>query len=204
MDITGLSSAIQTKQEREVELAHLAEIVRTPLFKTETTKNAHPFYVVSIKDFPDAGYLATPAKRIYLDHNASRAERFTLRPHDFLVTIVGTVGRVTIVPDGCGCNWIPATNMLRLRFSVRAKEQAIALYAFFKSPLGNATLNALVHGTSIPLVAKRPFSAIRVPVLNEFVEREAAELWAREQDLYDESLRTLEAAKRVFDSFLSG
>ncbi len=204
MDITGLSSAIQSKQESEIELAHLAKIVRAPLFKTETTKTVHPFSIVSIKDFPDAGYLATPAKQIFLDQSANRAERFTVRPHDFLVTIVGTIGRVTIVPDGCGHNWIPATNMLRLRFSVRAKERAIALYAFFRSHLGDATLNALVHGTSIPLVAKGPFSAIRVPALNERVEREAAELWERERTLHDEGRRMIEAAKGVFDSFLSG
>ncbi|MFP4152764.1 MAG: hypothetical protein ACOC2V_06840 [Alkalispirochaeta sp.] len=115
------------------------------------------------------------------------------------MTIVGTIGAVTIVPEHTG-PWIPATNMLVVRFGDHRPERSRAFYALIKSPRGRNVLRQLSHGQGIQIVSKKQFSAMLIPELNaELIERTEA-LWREELETYEESRRLLLRVGETFDA----
>ncbi|MFO8043827.1 MAG: hypothetical protein R6U25_11530 [Alkalispirochaeta sp.] len=114
---------------------------------------------------------------------------------------VGSIGHVTVVPEDCEDNWIPATNMYVVRFVEDAPRRSRALYAVFKSPSGQALLEQMARGRGIQIVPKKVFSQIQVPVFTEEFLHITERLWERERELYRESLQKLEQSRAVFDSF---
>lgn len=182
-------------------LSKTASILRAPLFKSQSNRHGVVYRVVSIKDFPEAGYLPPPDRSIRLTESAEKARRYTLRPYDLLVITVGSIGHVTVVPEDCEDNWIPATNMYVVRFMEDAARRSRALYAVFKSRSGQALLERMARGRGIQIVPKKVFSQIQVPIFTEDLFHVTERLWNRERDLYQESLQKLEQTRAVFDSF---
>jgi hypothetical protein len=178
-----------------------ASVLRAPLFKSQSNRNGVAYRVVSIKDFPEAGYVPTPDRTIRLTDSAEKAQRYILRPFDLLVITVGSIGHVTVVPENCEDNWIPATNMYVVRFAEDAARKSRALYAVFKSPPGQAMLEQMARGRGIQIVPKKIFSQIQVPVFTERVFQITEQLWEREHALYQESLRKLEQTRTVYGRF---
>jgi hypothetical protein len=176
-----------------------ASVLRAPLFKSQSNRNGVAYRVVSIKDFPEAGYVPTPERTIRLTESSEKARRYILRPFDLLVITVGSIGHVTVVPEDCEDNWIPATNMYVVRFREDAARRSRALYAVFKSPSGQEVLEQMARGRGIQIVPKKVFSQIQVPVFNEAVLRLTERLWDRERTLYQESLKKLEQTRAVYD-----
>src|SRR6056297_156152 len=124
-------------------LTDFATVLRAPLFKDNASARGERFYVVSIKDFPGAGYLPTPQREIILQDLADKAKGYAVEPFDLLVTMVGTIGHVAIVPETSGPNWIPATNMFVVRLKEPSPPKARALYALFRSDGGQEILAGL-------------------------------------------------------------
>ena len=184
-----------------IELRRIASIQRAPLFKSDHSGAYQSVGVVSIKDFPTAGYIVDAARRIDVDQDDERIRQFFLEPYDVLVTIVGTIGKVTIVSPQLQDRWVAATNMLRIRFIENRQHHAIALYGFFKSPVGSAVLDRLTHGRAIPLISKKEFARIRIPELSPTVAEKTMDLWEQENALYTESMKKLEASQSVFDDY---
>ncbi|MFW5695224.1 MAG: hypothetical protein ACOCYB_08640 [Alkalispirochaeta sp.] len=182
-------------------LSRTASILRAPLFKSESNRNGNLFRVVSIKDFPEAGYLPTPERAIRLTESAEKSLRYTLKPYDLLVITVGSIGHVTVVPNDCEDNWIPATNMYVVRFSEDVARRSRALYGVFKSRSGQALLERMARGRGIQIVPKKVFSQIQIPVFTEEILQATENLWSRERALYHESIRKLEQCRAVYDSF---
>ena len=126
------------------------------------------------------------------------AYRYRLQPHDVLVTIVGTVGRVAVVPDHVPEDWVPATNIVILRPREPTGDTAAALYLFFRSDSGQRAFDGLVHGKSIRLVSKKALAKIPMPTLSLEIFKESGELFRAEIDLYERYLRgQKEMASRI-------
>ncbi|HKK49312.1 MAG TPA: hypothetical protein VJ932_09455 [Alkalispirochaeta sp.] len=178
-----------------------ATVLRAPLFKSESNRNGVAFRVVSIKDFPEAGYVPPPERVVRLTESADKAGRYTLHPYDVLVITVGSIGHVTVVPEDCEDNWIPATNMYVVRFDDDIPRRSRALYAVLKSPSGQSLLERMARGRGIQIVPKKVFSQIQVPVFNDDVLHITEQLWKQEQDLYQESLHKMEQCRTVYDAF---
>lgn len=177
-----------------------ASVMRAPLFKTQDGDSPFEFLVASIKDFPEAGYLPTPERRIQLTSDTERAQRYLLEAHDVLVITVGSIGHVTVVPEDCEANIIPATNMYVVRFSDDRDRRSKALYSIFKSPAGQELLENLARGRGIQIVPKKVFARIQIPEFSEELLQTTEELWRRENELYRESLSKLNQSRTVFDS----
>lgn len=178
-----------------------ATVLRAPLFKSESNRNGVAFRVVSIKDFPEAGYLPAPNRTIRLTESADKASRYTLRPYDVLVITVGSIGHVTVVPEDCEDNWVSATNMYVVRFAEDAPRKSRALYAVLKSRSGQSLLEHMARGRGIQIVPKKVFARIHVPVFSEDVFKVTEQLWKKERDLYQESLRKMDQCRAVYDAF---
>lgn len=160
-----------------------AELIRAPLFKDEAD-GRHPIRITSISDFPCCGYLPEPRREIKLNHSLPEARRFCLKPYDVLLTIVGTVGHLSVVPDTASDNWVPATNMVVLRPKDSSGPSSKALYLYFKCEAGRSALDGLVHGKTIRLVSKKALGRLPVPVFSQELLQTACELFEHEVDLY--------------------
>ena len=160
-----------------------AELIRAPLFKNEAD-GRHPIRIASISDFPCCGYLPVPRREIKLTESLTEAQRFCLKPYDVLLTIVGSVGHLSVVPDSASDNWVPATNMVVLRPKDASGASSIALYLYFKSETGRSALDSLVHGKTIRLVSKKALGRLTVPSFSQELLQTAGELFDQEVNLY--------------------
>lgn len=179
-------------------LADVATVLRAPLFKDQAGAGGERFHVISIKDFPEAGYLPPPRREIILQDRADKARGYAVRPFDLLVTMAGTIGHTTLVPETCGANWIPATNMFVIRLRETDPAAARALYALFRSSGGQDILNTLAHGRGIQIISKKQFAGILIPELRTDVLARTEQLWADQLRLYHDGLRLLERSRQVY------
>lgn len=180
-------------------LSEQATLLRAPLFKDQPGETGTPLRVVSIKDFPEAGYLSTPQREIILQEQAEKARAYTLEPFDLVVTMVGTIGSVTIVPETLDGTWIPATNMFVIRFHEDRPRKARAMYGLVKSPEGQRLFESLAHGRGIQIVSKKQFSGLLLPKFTEDVLDRTEALWSEEVRLYQEGLQRIEESRHIYE-----
>lgn len=185
-----------------VPLKNEARILRAPLLKNEDQVSGEPFRVAAITDFPSAGFLGTPSRRILVGESAKLAHKYSLQPYDVLVTIVGTIGHVAIVPPEIEENWVPATNMLVIRFREETEKKAIGFAVYMRSRHGQRILEELTHGTTIPLVSKKEFSRRLIPYLSPEVCDESMTIFYREIELEEQRRKIAEEMQSLRDGFL--
>ncbi len=186
-----------------VPLKNEARILRAPLLKNEDDQTGRPFHVAAITDFPEVGYMDRPARVISISDNLKLARKYQLQPYDVLVTIVGTIGRVAVVPPELSEDWVPATNMLAVRFREDAEKKAIAFAIYMKSPHGQQVLADLTHGTTIPLVSKKEFSRRLIPYLSPEVCDESMTIFYREMEIEKQRAELADEIRRLRDGFLT-
>ncbi len=179
-----------------------ARILRAPLLKNENTRGGEVYRVASISDMEDYGYLATPKKEIRIRANAAKAEKYHLEPFDVLLTIVGTIGKISIVPESIQGKWIPTSNMLIIRFRDDKQDKAVAFTMFIKSEFGRAILNRLTHGKTIPIISKKAFSKTPIPALTTVIKRESRSLFGKEEKLYQKREELVRQADDLRKSYL--
>ncbi len=185
-----------------VVLVDEARILRAPLLKNENTRGGELFRVASISDMEDYGYLSTPRKEIRIRANAAKAEKYHLEPYDVLLTIVGTIGKISIVPGDLAGKWIPTSNMLIIRFREEKQDRATAFTMFIKSEHGRGILTRLTHGKTIPIISKKAFSKTMIPSLTAAVKKETKTLFGKEEKLYQKREELVQQAEELRKSYL--
>jgi restriction endonuclease S subunit len=206
---TERSSKIERRQEiiagvPAVILIDEARILRAPLLKNENTRGGEVYHVASIADMEDYGYLNTPKKQIRVKANGAKAEKYHLEPHDVLLTIVGTIGKISIVPESFDGKCIPTSNMLIIRFRETKPEKALAFTMFMKSEYGRAILVKLTHGKTIPIISKKAFSKTLIPALTAVVKKESKALFSKEEKLYQKREELVLQAEELRKGYLKG
>jgi type I restriction enzyme M protein len=183
-------------------LGEIATILRAPLLKNEPGKGGQEYKMVSITDFPDHGFIGIPAKTIRIKQSLAKAEKYHLGPFDVLLTIVGTVGRIGLLPESFDGRWIPSSNMLVIRFKKQSQDNALAFAAFIRSEPGQKILRKLTHGTTIPIISKKEFSKIVIPKLTVNIKKKMKALYSKEKKLYDEIEKNKEAINTLRKNYL--
>lgn len=182
-----------------VPLTSSARVLRAPLIKSEPGKDLQSYHIVSIKDFPPAGYLPEPERVVHVAAKAQVARKFSVRPYDVLITIAGTIGRVSIAPPRCPNNWVPATNMFLVRLMDDPDgKKSRTFYGLMKSSLGQDLLDNLAHGSGIQIISKKAFSATLFPPFTADTLEAFEELWREETELYQRSRHLLAQADQVY------
>ncbi len=200
---SAIASSFTVAARPGVILRDTATILRAPLIKNEPVKGARMYHVVSITDMNDFGFLTTPKKTIRIKEKLPKAQKYELEPFDVLLTIVGTIGKITILPDALEGQWIPASNMLIIRFTNDKLDNAIAFVMFMKSRYGVDILTKLTHGTTIPIVSKKAFSRIVIPQLTPEVRKESKALFTKEERLYLKRQELEVAAQQLRGEYLA-
>jgi hypothetical protein len=180
-----------------------AVLLRAPLFKSELEHDAKPFRIASINDIPDYGFLPTPDRIVHIKSALDKAEKYTLQPWDVILTIVGTIGKIAIIPEYDDVRWVPSSNMFIVRFHDQQHDKAIAFSAFMRSSYGEDILRNLSHGTTISIVSKKQFSKIVIPYLTDEIKAKSQELFEKEQKLFEQREDILIKVASIRDSYLN-
>lgn len=154
-----------------VVLRDVADLIRAPLIKSNASRGGTLFRLASIGDIPEHGFLPTPERSVRLQAGRDEARKFALEDHDVVMTMVGTIGRIGIIPEQRDEPWVPASNIVVIRFRDQKREQATALVAFMRSPHGRRLLRDMTHGRTIPIISKKAFARIEVPAMNPRLQR---------------------------------
>ncbi|TVR88948.1 MAG: hypothetical protein EA428_11095 [Spirochaetaceae bacterium] len=183
-------------------LKHQAVILRAPLIKDENSPMGRDFRIVSINDFPEAGYLSPPERTIRVQSMLDKAEKYRLEPYDLLLTIVGTIGKTAILPEHMDEPWIPSSNMLIIRFRDDKWEKAITFLAFLKSNYGTRLLEELTHGRTIPIVSKKEFSSTTIPAFEHDLVEKGKHIFEKEVKIAQERQHLADQIATVRAQFL--
>ena len=165
-------------------VAEVAILLRPPLIKNEPEAQRNPeaktYGVASITDFPESGYLGEIERHITVSEQQSTAEKYRIQPNDVLVSIVGSIGRVAVVPPDFDQNAVPSSNIVIIRMHNGDSHTAILAAMYYKSELGQSILQDLTHGKTIPLISKKAFAATPFPAINDDSIQAALSLYEQE------------------------
>ena len=100
-----------------------------------------------------------------------------------LISIKGTIGKVAIIGDlSDDATFFPtqASAIIRLK----NKKQAIIVYMFLKSDLGQFMLSRITSGTTMPLIHFADTRRFKVPMLSESEADDIVKKFEHEIELY--------------------
>ena len=187
-------------------IAETAFMLRPPLIKNESDAEkagkGTSFGIASITDFPESGYLSSTERQIIVQEQNNVAQKYSLQPHDVMLSIVGSIGRVAIIGPDYNGKMVPSSNIVIIRMHEPSAQKAILCGMFYKSAIGQQILADLTHGKTIPLISKKTLASTPFPAATE--KNLAAALALFEQEtLAEEKCRQLrEDIKTARSNFL--
>ena len=127
-----------------------------------------------VSDFPDFGYLKQSLKPIEfptLEMSKKNIDSF-LKPHDVLIAVKGSVGKVAIVPENVPSagegGWVVNQSCLILRSNRQIIDPRV-LFMYLRSDVAQFLLRSIVSGATISLIQLRSLKHLQVviPPLSE-------------------------------------
>jgi type I restriction enzyme M protein len=127
-----------------------------------------PVFEVGAADLPEFGYVTKPGRRVTINPKA-RADAQVLCPHDIVLIVKGSVGKVGIAtgddePEEA-CVWIAGQSAIVLRVRDPSRIDPRALFMQLRSPLGQQLLKGIVSGATIPLIQLKELR--KLPVIDQ-------------------------------------
>lgn len=183
----------ETKKQLQAKLANAEIVALGDLISTvrsmptiASEEDSIEAWEIGAADLPPFGYITTPGRLVKVESQiASKNEHQFLRPHDIVLIIKGSVGKVGIVPAnvppaGPG-GWIAGQSAIVLRTEGRARIDPRVLALQLRSPLGRELLSGIVSGATIQMIQIKELAKLPVfmPDINtghrsiEALEREA-------------------------------
>jgi type I restriction enzyme M protein len=170
-----------------VVLGDLITTVR-PMPTTSIDEDSIEAWEIGAADLPSFGYINAPGRLVKVESQiASKNEHQFLRPHDIVLIIKGSVGKVGIVPENAPPSgpggWVAGQSAIVLRTVREAGIDPRLLTLQLRSPFGKELLNGIVSGAVIQLIQLKEL--IHLPILVPDIEtgRHALEALEREADL---------------------
>lgn len=162
-------------RQQTVPLDDLAELHRPQVFKP-TPENLRPtagqiitMREVATGDIRD-GFVERPEKEVDIwAGDVDQIERMILRPGDILISVKGKVGVAGVVPEDAPEDIFGAWTagqpfvIARLRRST-AISSPMVLACYLASPFGQAQLQALAGGTTVPFIQMADLRRLLIPV----------------------------------------
>lgn len=153
--------------EDTVSLDGVADIIRAQSLKSEPAQPSEPdsYIEVAIKDIDESGQLCSPDKCIKVDQKQQkRVNSQRLKAGDILLAIKGTVGRVALIGDNCGTNWIAGQAFVIIR--PKKTVSGIYLYRFLSSDLVQQYLAERATGVAMKMLKAADVADIPIPLVN--------------------------------------
>ena len=188
------------KQFELVNLENIADIKRSQLFKDEG--EGKEVYEISPSDFSKAGYTLECGKIKHIGSQYKRLQTYKLEPYDVLLSTKGTIGKVAIIGEISDAMIASqAIQVIRIKDEAK-KENAITLYMFFKSKLGQTLLSSLVAGVAMPQIATAEIKKLGIPILTKEQEKQIILNFNSEVKLYNEIEKLNKDIEQIHNNFL--
>lgn len=146
-------------------LEELVEFIRPLAVGASGSSEDLPFEAleVGVADLPEYGYIRHPQKCVRL-----AALKSELRPLDILITVKGNIGKVGIVPPDLDETWVAGQSCLILRFPAHRRAHPHhtphSLLLYLRSAVGEASLERIAAGGTVPLIQLRELRKLLVIV----------------------------------------
>ncbi|WP_206835087.1 type I restriction-modification system subunit M/S [Marinobacterium iners] len=171
--------------EDTVSLDGVADIIRAQSLKSEPAQPSEPdsYIEVAIKDIDESGQLCSPDKCIKVDQKQQkRVNSQRLKAGDILLAIKGTVGRVALIGDNCGTNWIAGQAFVIIR--PKKTVSGIYLYRFLSSDLVQQYLAERATGVAMKMLKAADVADIPIPLMSASTQAQVERNYRAIQDEY--------------------
>lgn len=167
-----------------IALGNCVDTIRPVPTTTENTEDEFEAIEIGAGDLPPFGYIGGTGRKVRVSSQVARkCESQFLRPHDIVLIVKGSVGKLGIVPPdvppaGEG-GWIAGQSAIVLR-PIPHKTDARALYLQLRSPVGQELLRSRVSGATIQLIQLKEL--LRLEILVQDTESEQLAIAALERE----------------------
>jgi len=183
-----------------VKLEDIADIRRSQLFKDEG--NGNKIYEISPSNFNSAGFTLESGKVKKIGSQYNRLETYKLESYDILLSTKGTIGKVAIVGEISDTMVASqAIQVIKLKDSNK-KENAIFLYMFLKSTVGQTMLSMLVSGVAMPQISTAEIKQLKIPIVSENKKQQLLLNFNNEIKMYNEINTINTNIKQIHNDFL--
>jgi len=156
------------RSNRTVTLEKISEIFRPQSLKNEIQESGITCYEVALSDIAEDGYIRQPKKTIQLSEKGfDKTRPLILRPHDIILAVKGSIGKVGLVPPDLNDTWIAnqSFQIIRIKPDLDINNPTV-LFRYLCSPAGQKLLQSRVSGTTVPLMQTRDVRGLPIPVLS--------------------------------------
>ena len=133
------------------------------------------FIEVTVNDINEAGEIGRADRVVRVDDKRiKRAKRQQLQAGDILLAIKGQAGKVALVTDLCGTNWIANQSfvILRLRKNSTLKSPVV-LFRFLRSETGRRMLDNICINNDVPFIHGQDLKKLAIPRWSEIEQKQA-------------------------------
>ena len=201
---------VKSKEDREIEellnkfkkitLSEVAQIIHSPMVRRK--EGNIEVYEVQISDIPESGVLEKVELKKKVDLDEKQLKDFSIKEHDVLLSTKGTTGKVGIILEKPKNQiWIPGQTITILR--TKDKEDAIVLYMFLRSRVGQKILSNLKTGGTIGNIPSRALRDLRIPLFKEDQRRSLIEAFEKEREIYEEIKRLETEVENLKENVIS-
>ena len=157
-------------------LASLVNIIRAQAVKDHSMEKK-AFIEVTINDINEAGEVAQPKRTVHVtEKELKRVQQQQLQPGDILLAIKGQAGRLCMVPELCGNNWIANQAFVILRLKENSFLQSpVVLFRFLRSESGRQLLDKICVDNNVPFIHSRDLKQLPIPQWSETEQRLACQ-----------------------------
>ncbi|MGE6993789.1 N-6 DNA methylase [Pseudomonas sp. NPDC047961] len=132
-----------------------------------TSAKGAPVFEVQAQDIPAYGYIRSASKEALFDLSSAKASTYFIKPDDVLVTFKGTIGKAGIardVPKVDEGGWIAGQSLAILRSQRPELYPPKSLLLYLRSAVGQASLNRIAVGATIPSIQLSALKDLEIPV----------------------------------------
>ena len=163
-----------------VPLARIATVLRVPAIRSEPLKEGEILRVVTPRDLPVRGFVRSASEQVLVRVKDEEIEPYLLRPWDLLFLLTAPIGRMAIMPEGLAGDWVCGPQFAIVRFPEEPRDQAVALFAFFRQGEGRQIVAKLQADGRVRLLPLEAFARIRVPRLTDALREWSQKVLERE------------------------
>jgi type I restriction enzyme M protein len=155
------------KKNKTVTLEEISEILRPQSLKDVIQEGGIKCYEVAVNDIDEDGYIRKPKKTLQLsDEGFDKTRPLILKPHDIILAVKGSVGKVGFVHSNLkNDTWIAnqSFQVIRIKPNERLNDPTV-LFRYLCSPAGQKLLQSRVSGTTVPQLQTRDVRGLPIPV----------------------------------------
>ena len=173
--VLGTGSSLVKQLSDTSPLEKIADLVRAQLLKEDKeTSGGETYFEVGARDIGENGTVNQPSKSMVLSGRMrDRAELQRIQPGDIILSTKGTIGKVGLVDESCGNNWVANQTFQVIR--LKSTEQIIDpayLYMYLTSQVIQTYMAEQASGAGIQVLKTGDVKSLPIQILPHKQQKE--------------------------------